>query len=165
MAALLLRFLDDDDGTGKLVARAEAHGFSGEGGAYFGKQQLEEFATELASFPLAGRPSIAGGFFAKDGSGRLDQELLAIECYAVDAQGRLGIQVRIASEVWPSTRPDSRHSVALEMITSYEALRHFSRNFSALVHGVVDEAVLEAERERRRSPARSRRRDPTHPPP
>ncbi len=66
---LRLRFYDDGDGTGKLVARAEANGFAGEGGAYFDKGEIERFATNLGAFPLPGRTAIAGGFFSRSGAG------------------------------------------------------------------------------------------------
>ena len=66
---LRLRFMDDGDGTGKLMARAEADGFSGEGGAYFNVEELEEFAEALRVFPPPlddHRRSIASGFCSKE---------------------------------------------------------------------------------------------------
>jgi len=57
---LRLRFHDEGDGTGKLVADAEANGFAGSGGAYFDKQELSDFAQALEAFPLVGRPAIMG---------------------------------------------------------------------------------------------------------
>jgi len=39
----------------KLMARAEADGFSGEGGAYFNVEELEEFAEALRVFPPPSR--------------------------------------------------------------------------------------------------------------
>jgi len=106
---LRLRFLDDGDGTGKLLAEAEADGFSGEGGAYFTVEELEEFAEALRLFPLPPedhRRSIAGGFGRKEAPDKLAQEHLGISVYLANAQrGYVGIQIRMATEVWPNTRP------------------------------------------------------------
>jgi hypothetical protein len=54
-SSLRLRFHDDGDGTGKLLAQAEANGFAGTSGAYFDKQRLSDFARALEAFPLVGR--------------------------------------------------------------------------------------------------------------
>jgi hypothetical protein len=81
---LRVRFLDDRDGTGKLLARAEADGFSGESGAYFGLAELESFAQALRDFPLPAedpRRSIASGFGSKQEPNELEQEHLAISVY------------------------------------------------------------------------------------
>lgn len=144
VAFLRLKFIDDGDGSGKLLARAEAHGFAGEGDAYFGNQELQDFAAQFGAFPLVGRPSVAGGFYEKT-SHRLEQELLALECYAIDGKGHLGLQVRMASALYDGTRPDSRHAATLEILTTYESLGQFGRALSALVRGDIDEAVLEGE--------------------
>lgn len=138
-----LRFLDDGDGSGKLVARAKANGFAGEGGAYFSTHRLEQFAASLEEFPLNGRRSIAGGFY--DRSGALEQELLSLVAYQIDAQGHIGVRVRLSTELWPSTRAESQHSVALEIRTTYERLRQFSHAILQLIHGHAEEAVLEGD--------------------
>ncbi len=142
---LRLQFYDDGDGTGKLVAWAEGHGFAGESGAYFDKLAVEAFATKLEAFPLVGRPSIVGGFYSKERPGDIEQELLSIECYPIDAQGHLALRVRLATELWPPARAESRHAVALEILTTYEPLRQFSHALLALLRGHLEEAVLEGE--------------------
>jgi hypothetical protein len=141
---LRLRFDDDGDGTGNLP-RAEANGFAGESAAYFGKGQLEDFATALAAFPLVGRPTVVGGFRDKVVQGRMEQEHLAIECYPFDAKGNLGLRVRMATELWTPSRPESQHMVALEIRTTYESLRYFSRRLQMLVRGETEEARLDGE--------------------
>jgi hypothetical protein len=81
---LRLRFLDDGDGTGKLMAWAAADGFSGESGAYFNVEELEEFAEALRMFPLPPedhRRSIASGFGSKEDHNKLSQEHLGISVY------------------------------------------------------------------------------------
>ena len=108
---LRLRFHDDADGTGKLWARAEADGFSGEGAAYFSVEELEDFAKALAVFPMPPedpRRSITGGFGNMENPGTVDQEHLGISVYPADVKrGYIGVQVRMATEIWPGTRPES----------------------------------------------------------
>ena len=145
MAALHLRFEKDEDGTGKLWARAESEGFSGEGGAWFSAEQIQAFALSLAAFPLEGRPSLAGGHWSSETPASLERELLSIACYPVNTRGYIGVHVRMAS--WPFARPESQHIVALEIITLHEPLGRFSREEALveLVRGTVEEAVLEGE--------------------
>src|SRR5882672_4424445 len=85
---LRLRFQDDHDGTGKLLARAEAAGFAGESGAYFNISEIEEFAAAIAVFPVPENESysISGGFGKPDGSGEVEQEHLGIEVYPLDSR-------------------------------------------------------------------------------
>ena len=141
---LCLRFENDYDGTGRLVARAEAGGFAGHGGAYFSVSQIEEFAAAIGAFPLtsAERPSISGGFGKRSAPTELEQEHLGIEVYPIDARGHVGILVRLMQELWPGTRPESQNAVRLEIVTSYQSLAEFSRKLAALVYGHITEAVL-----------------------
>lgn len=141
---LLLRFADDGDGTGKLSARAEASGFSGQSGAYFGIEKLEAFARSIAEYPLTVKCEIRGGF-GKLQSNELDQEHLGISVYPTDSRGHIGVQVRMATEVWPDTRPDSQMTAKVEIITSYEPLKRFSSDLVSLVRGTIHEAVLEGD--------------------
>jgi hypothetical protein len=142
---LRLRFFDDGDGTGKLVARAEADSFSGESGAYFNVEALEEFAKALQIFPLPPedhRRSISGGF----GNDLDAQEHLGISVYLVNPQrGHVGIQVRMATEVWPDTRPKSKKQAVVEVLTTYEPLAKFSKDLLSVLGGSLKEAVIEGE--------------------
>jgi hypothetical protein len=142
-----LRFVNDDDGTGKLLAQAIAGGFAGEGGAYFSIEEIEQFAKSIATFPLPvdPRPSLAGGFYRKDGSEQLDQEHLGIVVYPIGGRGHIGLQVRIADEVWDHNRKEERRQVQLEIITTYEPLARFSRQIQSVVRGTAVEAALEGE--------------------
>jgi len=126
------------------MARAEAGGFAGEGGAYFSISQIEEFAAAIGAFPLttAERPSISGGFWKRAAPSELEQEHLGIEVYPIDARGHVGILVRLMQELWPGTRPESQNGVRLEIVTSYQPLAEFSRKLAALIHGNISEAVL-----------------------
>jgi hypothetical protein len=145
---LRLRFLDDGDGTGKLMAWAEADGFSGKSGAYFNVEELEEFAEALQAFPLPPedhRRSIASGFGSKEDD-KLAQEHLGISvCLANPQRGYVGIQVRMATEVWPDTRPESKKQAVVEILATYEPLSKFSRDLFAVLRGSLKEAVIEGE--------------------
>jgi hypothetical protein len=144
---LVIRFVNDDDGTGKLHVRASCNGFSGDGSAWFSTEELNDFASALAAYPISEEksPALRGGFYSKDSSGELEQEHLSLRVYPVDSTGHLGVQIRIATEVWPQTRPESQHFVQLEMLTTYEPLKQFSSQLKSLVDGIIKEAVLEAE--------------------
>jgi hypothetical protein len=145
---LRLRFQDDHDGTGKLLARAEAAGFAGESGAYFNISEIEEFAAAIAVFPVPENESysICGGFGKRDGSGELEQEHLGIEVYPLDSRrGYLGMQVRMATELWTPAKPESQRAARVEVVTSYEPLSKFSRDLIAVVRGSVQEAWLVGE--------------------
>ena len=141
---LRVRFQDDGDGTGRLFARAEADGYSGESDAYFNIDEIESFARALREFPLPPgdqRCSISGGFGRPD-----EQEHLAISVYSVDTKrGYLGIQVRMATPVWPHTRPESKKQVILELLTTYEPLAGFGRNLESLLRGSAKEALIKGD--------------------
>lgn len=144
---LLLRYDDDGDGTGKLIVQANSNGFCGEGSAWFSEGELQDFADNIAIFPIpeGTSPKIAGGFYKKDGSGEFTQEHLALTVYPIDRRGHLGFQVRIATELWNESRPESQHAVKLEIITTYEPLGQFSSQLKALVEGRIKEVILNAD--------------------
>ena len=146
---LRLRFLDDRDGSGKLMAWAKSDGFSGESGAYFNVEELEEFAEALQVFPLPPedhRRSIASGFGSKEDHSKLAQEHLGISVYLANPQrGYVGIQVRMATEVWADTRPESKKQAVVEILTTYEPLSKFSRDLLSVLRGSLKEAVIEGE--------------------
>jgi hypothetical protein len=141
------RWSTDGDGTGQLHVRATAKGFSGEGAAWFGDEQVRDFAASLDRFPLPDTPLILnGGFWARDGSGKLEQELVSLAFYPVQGRGQIGVGVHLAEEWWPHDRSDSPLcDVRLEVLTTYERLRAFSRDLAAIVSGRLAEAKLEQE--------------------
>jgi hypothetical protein len=144
---LRLTFRDDGDGTGKLVAEAAAGGYSGASGAYFGIGHLQEFARSIAEFPLpdVGRCSLAGGFGSKQNPGELEQEHLGIDVYPVDHRGHIGIQIRMATEMWSDTRPRFQKTAKIEIITTYEPIARFSKDLLAMLDGTASEALLVGE--------------------
>lgn len=144
---LKLTFRDDGDGTGKLVAEATARGYSGTSGAYFGIGHLQEFARSIAEFPLPdiGRCCLASGFGSRQNPGELEQEHLGIDVYPVDHRGHIGIQVRMATEMWSDTRPRSQKAAKVEIITTYEPIARFSKDLLAMLEGTISEAFLVGE--------------------
>lgn len=72
-------------------------------------KSLQDFADAIAVFPIPEEnpPKILGGFLKKDGGGELEQEHLALKVYPIDHTGHLGIQIRIATELWNN----ERHSI------------------------------------------------------
>ena len=75
---LRVRFVDDFDGSGELIAHAESGGFSGNGRAYFNIEEIKTFADAIAGFPLSdsSRPSISGGCGSLNGPEHAYQEHL-----------------------------------------------------------------------------------------
>ena len=122
---------------------------SGESGAYFNLEDLESLAQALREFPLPAedrRRSIASGFWSKQEPNELEQEHLAISVYPVDTKrGYVGIQVRLATAVWPDMRPESNKQATVELLTTYEPLSKFSRDLVAVLRGSLKEALLEGE--------------------
>jgi hypothetical protein len=143
---LKLEFRDDSDGTGKLIATVEAGGFAGRGGAWFGISQIEEFADLITVFPLPSsqKCSLAGGFW-KEREHKLDQEHLGIDIYPIGRRGHIGVQVRIASELWKGSRPEAQMMAKVEVITFYQPLLDFSSQLKKLVRGSAKQALLEGE--------------------
>ena len=142
--SLILRFSDDGDGTGKLLATAESGGFSGLGGAYFAVSEIERFASAISQCPLPERErcSIASGFCSRAKPGILEQEHLGIQVYPIDSRGHIGVQVRVSTELWDGMRPESQQSSKVEIITTYQALAEFSEKVLAITRGSVKEAIL-----------------------
>ncbi len=143
---LLLRFYDGDDGTGNLSFQANSNGFAGEGDAWVSTGELQDFADSIAKFPLSEQepPKFSCGFYKSDGSRYLVEEHFMLRVYPTDRVGHLGIQVRITPELMTNDRrPESQHTVTLEITTSYETLLQFSKGLKALLAGRVEEVVLD----------------------
>jgi hypothetical protein len=142
---LLLRFYDGDDGTGNLSFQANSNGFAGEGDAWVSTGELQDFADAIAKFPLSEQepPKLSCGYYKSDGSGELVEEHFMLRVYPIDQVGHLGIQVSITSELMMNDRPESQHTVTLEITTDSETLLQFSKDLKALLAGRVEEVVLD----------------------
>ena len=144
--SLRLQFSDDGDGSGELTASVSANGFAGVGGAWFGVQELIGFARSLAAYPLEQpAPALVGGFFTKESPPILEHEHLGIGVYPVGTRGQVGVQVRIATELWGDDRPERQHMLRAEVLTTYERLGQFSRDLLSVIDGSLREATLERE--------------------
>jgi hypothetical protein len=141
---LTLAFQDDGDNTGKLLVVAEAEGYSGKGGAYFGIEQIVEFAKAIAEFPLPDRSrcALASGFWSKGSPGKLEQEHVGIDVYPIDHRGHIGVQVRMSTPIWNDTRRASQKTAKFEIVTTYQVLANFSSEILAMLGGRVPEAIL-----------------------
>lgn len=140
---LVIRFVDHDDGSGRLWVSASANGFAGTGETWYDTETLKEFAEALTRFPISDNdpPTLSGGFWFKDGKG-LEQEHVFLQIYQADGWGHLKVHVRLATEVWPPERIETQHRVQLEIRTTYQALLEFSQMLNAVFEGKADEAIL-----------------------
>lgn len=145
--SLRLRFERDTDGTGELFAQVESDGFSGHSSAWFGEDQLVEFANRLATtFPLpASEPlKLEGGYWSKSGTPIL-QLHIGLSFYAIGHLGLVGCGVSLATPVNSDGRSEEQSQVAVELHTRYEQLRTFAQSVEMLARGTTNEAVLHAE--------------------
>lgn len=132
----------DDDGTAELSAKAESMGFSGVGSAWFDIRYLADFAQALSStFPIETALELRGGYWAKDGSG-LSEEHLGIRFYPIGGSGKIGCNVRLATQAMSHNRPEEQHSVQLELVTYYQELHDFAGALQKLAAGQTPEAIL-----------------------
>lgn len=67
-------------------------------------------ASRLGVSPLVGATVRRWSHLRKT-SARLEQELLALESYAIDSKDHLGLQVRLATAIHRDTQPGSRYAV------------------------------------------------------
>ncbi len=142
---LRVRFVDEYDGTGELIAHAGSDGFSGTGRAYFNTEAIQKFADAIANFPVSNAVplTVAGGFVdSAERSGIPEQEHLGISVYPIDSHGHIGIQIRMATPLYTGDRPESRKSATVELVTTHEPLARFSRDLLAMLGGNTDEAVF-----------------------
>ncbi|HVJ18341.1 MAG TPA: hypothetical protein VM686_23135 [Polyangiaceae bacterium] len=145
---LRARFYDDGDGSGKLCVHVVVDRFSGEGGAYFGIEELERFAEQIAAYPLPAerRVSLAGGYWSSTEPGKLEDEHLGLEVYPVGRRGQIGVRARVATVIASNERSGSQNSAQIELLTTYEPMSRFARELTALVHGRADSALLSGHR-------------------
>jgi hypothetical protein len=139
--SLRIQIYLDDDGTAELSARVEANGFSGAGSAWIHSQDLTRLAISLGQeFPLRETLGISGGEWI-GAPAVLEQEHLGLSFYPVGGRGVVGCQVRIASPVYAGDRPQAKHVVQAELLSSYQELQEFALALRRLASGESDEAV------------------------
>jgi hypothetical protein len=134
----------DDDGTAELSARVEANGFCGAGSAWIHSQELTQLGISLGrAFPLREMLGISGGQWS-GAPAVLQQEHLGLSFYPVEGRGVVGCQVRIASPICAGDRPQARHFVQAELLSSYQELQEFALALRRLASGDSNEAVFHA---------------------
>lgn len=86
---LVLTYVNDEDGTGRLTVHASFEGFSGVGAAYFDNGQLLRFAERLLAFPLPkdGCVDLAGGFWSPTADA-LEEEHVGFASYPLTSVDR-----------------------------------------------------------------------------
>ena len=141
---LRLSFERDDDGTAELIAHVNAGGFAGASSAWFNIDEISKFARQLGQYPIDFNSplQLAGGSWAKDQRGVLDEIHLSLRVYSVSNRGQVGMHVLLATRSWHDMRPESRCSVETELLTSYQALVSFSNELLALTESARSEAIL-----------------------
>jgi hypothetical protein len=146
MRPTLRAFFDvDNDSTGELWIEVAAGRFAGVSSAWFGVNDLLEFARTLAvSYPLsAANPiSLTGGFWSKTGV-VVEQPHVSLSFYPVGSRGTVGCKVQRATPLRVEDRPAHQSRLELELLTTYEAVRTFARGLAAIVHNQAKEALLE----------------------
>lgn len=144
---LTVSYAADPDGTGKMHVRAAAGGFAGESAAWIDTSRLADFASSLSTYPIADDETITiwGGFGANPRTGQPAQEHVALVVGPVGSKGQVGVRVHLATPEWANTRPESVNDVRLELLATYERLRHFRAHLLMVIQGRLDEATLGVE--------------------
>ena len=145
---LRLSLRPDTDGTAEVFAHVEQVPFCGASSAWFGIGKLREFGQQLQStFPIVSAAPLClqGGYWRKSEPTALEQMHLGLRVYPIGGTGIVGVRVTLATPLEERDRPDSQHSVVVELITNYEQLRTFGQAVIALANGQVSYATLEAD--------------------
>lgn len=137
-----MTYFDDGDGTGELTVRASFDGFSGVGAAYFSDDQLLRFAERLLALPLPEGEAVelCGGFWSRTGD-VLEEEHVGLRVLPIGAARAGDHPHHLATP----TGGVPVQEVTVDVLTSYEALRHLSSDLPALVQGEVEEVHVTAE--------------------
>ncbi len=162
---LRLTLSDVEYGTGKLTVSAQVNNFSGQSSAYFHLEEIVQFASGLAAYPLPhkGFPHLAGGYWKRIGDKiehsssilvhsigqeqdlllyEIEQKHVSLMVYPVGFVGRIGVQVKLLSPFDQRSRPEDRFMVQLEIGTTYQQLGEFSKDLIRLATEDFHETVL-----------------------
>ena len=140
---VLLTYDGTGDGTGRLTVHAWFEGFSGVGAAYFGDDQLLQFAQSLGAFPLREDDcvEVSGGFWSRTAD-VLEEVHVGLRVLPVGQRGQVSIRTHLATP----RGADAVQEATVDVLTSYEALRRMSFDLPALVRGQVEEVHVIADR-------------------
>jgi hypothetical protein len=133
----------DQDGAAELFATVQAGAFSGHSSAWFKSKDLANFGRLVAeTFPLTKSLGISGGFYDGTSTDTLSEEHLSIDLYPIGNCGRVGCQVRLASSLRDSERPQSKRAIQVELEVTYAELQRFGPALIDLASGKATKAVL-----------------------
>jgi hypothetical protein len=143
MQRLTPAYYPDDDWHGELVAYVQSEDFTGKSAAWFRIEQLTAFSDSLRAFPIVPQaaPTLGGGFWKNDDE--LEQAHVMIRIEPVGPQGKLRVNILLATPSWDMAQAD-QHSVHARFLVNYADLDAFQRDFSALLNRDTEEACLEA---------------------
>jgi len=143
MQRLTLSYDPEDGWHGELTAAVQSGGFAGRSAAWFSIGELRAFSDKLGAFPITSgeEPALGGGFWKNDDE--LDQTHLSIRIEPAGPRGKLRVKVALATPSWDLGRSD-QHSVQAQFPVNYADLGTFQQDFSSLLNGEAQEAVLEA---------------------
>jgi len=147
-AALRIEWSPDTDGTGALTVTASDGCFAGRGSAWFNRQEVDAFGVALRdTFPLQtviGLEYPPAGYRSEGLVGEMPD--FALRVYPVGSTGQIGIQLRLAAEVYRFMRPERLCRVLLELQTDHEALRRLGAAMVTMLQdGGVSAASLVAQ--------------------
>jgi hypothetical protein len=134
----------EDDGTGELFVHVQACGFAGQSSAWFDLSLLEEQVRRFLEYPLRADnpPSITGGYWDKDAK-NIEQEHVHLSVKPEGLTGDLMLLARLAVSLGDYDDRKIRYSVSVELRINYERLGAFARDFIRLIHGEIEEALLD----------------------
>jgi hypothetical protein len=126
---------DPADGVGLLRFAVKTQDFSGAGGFWAQRSDIEAFAAAVAVYPLpeATPPSVRLGYNQLDG----DDLIVSVQVRAGDRRGGLMVYVEIADHL------DLARRLKTSFKTGYPELERFQQRLVRLAKGEVEEAVLD----------------------
>lgn len=140
MNFMRLRYVRDDDWSGELTASIQSNGFAGCGSAWFSHSQIDDFLAQLEPCPIpdGDGPTLAGGYFNKDGS--FLKKLLGIRIVAHNKTGVLRICVHLTSD--SAFGGEENQTLNAVLLATYADIASFKSALAAHLAGKTDEAEL-----------------------
>jgi hypothetical protein len=132
MNQLTIRVIPDSDGVWQIHFELQNENFSGRGWCWGSPESLDEFAAQLAGYPLATEATLQLGYNEMQG----DDLGLLLTIRPKGNLGALEARVEIADDDDPTCR------LKAKLQTSYASLDRFAPQVRALASLARDEAVL-----------------------
>ncbi|MHA6832895.1 hypothetical protein [Ralstonia pseudosolanacearum] len=140
---ITIRLNLENDGSGELFVEFFLNGFSGQGSAWFGLDQLEDQVKNFSEFPLSldHLPCIRGGYWNEDAT-EIQQEHVYLSARPRGLTGDVIFVVRLATPVETGMESDLHYSASAELRVTYQQMSEFSANFIRLIRGEIVEIKL-----------------------